>query len=40
MFVYDIVFQVNDAAKQSLPVTCSVQPLADAIAAGAVAMFR
>jgi len=32
--------QVNNAAQQAVPVTTSVQPLSDAIAAGAVAMFR
>jgi hypothetical protein len=32
--------QVNEAAQQSVPVSSSVQPLSDAISAGAVAMFR
>jgi hypothetical protein len=32
--------QVNEASQQAVPVTCSIQPLSDAIAAGAVAMFR
>jgi hypothetical protein len=32
--------QVNTAARQAVPVTTSIQQLSDAIAAGAVAMFR
>ena len=32
--------QVNNAAQQAVSVTSSIQPLSDAIAAGAVAMFR
>jgi hypothetical protein len=35
-----VASKVNEAARQAVPVTSSIQPLSDAIAAGAVAMFR